>query len=171
MKAIEEETPPPKLSVPLVLLTVTIMTLIAMAVVALLSDTFGAGRHVLDELLSFGAQSEALLLLVAVIVVLLYVLDISYWSGALGRLARRLTYLSLTLVVCVLCISLVRSLPYFPLAVFIFLMPLAGLAIRITALRSHLPATSSLELGASFLIAAIAVLLIVPWLGAQTLDQ
>ena len=96
------EAPPPKLSVPLVLLTVTIMTLIAMAVVALLSDTFGAGRHVLDELLSFGAQSEALLLLVAVIVVLLYVLDISYWSGALGRLARRLTYLSLTVVVCVL---------------------------------------------------------------------
>ena len=162
MKAIEEEAPPPRLSVPLALLTVTIMTLIAMAVVALLSDTFGAGRHVLDELLSFGAQSEALLLLVAIIVVLLYVLDISYWSGALGRLARRLTYLSLTVIVCVLCISLVRSLPYFPLAVFIFLMPLAGLAIRITALRSQTPANVAQTLGAAFVVAAVACLFV--WL-------
>ena len=171
MKAVEEEAPPPKLSIPLVLLTVTIMTLIAMAVVALLSDTFGAGRHVLDELLSFGAQSEALLLLVAIVVVLLYVLDISYWSGALGRLARRLTYLSLTVVVCVLCISLVRSLPYFPLAVFIFLIPLAGLAVRITALRSQTPANVAQTLGAAFVVAAVASLFVwLLWIGGAWTD-
>jgi len=151
---------PPKLSVAWILLSALVMIAISVVVLSVCSDAFTSGGHVLDAFLDFGDTSEPLLGLAAFATCGLYLTDISYWSGAVGRLARRLSCLAMVCLVCILGISMARQMPYFPLALFMLMFPLAGLAIRITALRSHLPATSSLELGAAFLIAAIAVLLI-----------
>ena len=113
------------------------MMALSALVLSICSDAFTSGRHVLDAFLDFGDLSEPLLVLASLATCGLYMLDISYWSGAVGRLARRLSCLAMVCLVCVLGISLARQMPYFPLALFVLLFPLAGLAIRITALRSH----------------------------------
>ena len=69
---------------------------------------------------------------------------------------------------CVLALSLIREQPHLPLTVFIFMLPVAALAIRFTGLRNNNAAGVAWVLGTSFLIAAVVCLLLwVLWVRSQ----
>ena len=87
------------------------------------------------------------------------------YSGTIGALARRIMLLLLALATYAFGLSMVRTHPYFPLTLFIFTLPLAGLALRMTALRRCSAAGASWVLGCAFLFAAFVCLLVwVLWL-------
>ena len=147
-----------------ILLSFSVMTTVSLLVILLFSDTLETGREVVNGLLEYAAvgASTSVFACMCVVALVLYVCDISYWSGAAGALARRVVLLLLALATCAFGLSMVRSHPYFPLTLFIFALPLAGLSLRMTALRRCSAGGSSWVLGTSFLFAAFVCLLV--WL-------
>jgi hypothetical protein len=150
-----------------ILLSFSVMTIVSLLVILLFSDTLETGREVVDGLLEYAAvgASTSVFACMCAVALVLYVCDISYWSGVAGALARSIMLLLLALATCAFGLSMVRSHPYFPLTLFIFALPLAGLSLRMTALRRCSAAGASWVLGSSFLFAAFVCLLVwVLWL-------
>lgn len=133
-----------------IVLSFTVMTGVSLLVIALFSDAFETGREVVNGLLAYAAvgASYSVFAAVCVVALVLYIADISYWEGACGAIARRGMLLLLAMATCAFGLSMVRVLPYFPLTLFILALPLAGLSLRMTALRSSSAAGAAWVLGA-----------------------
>ena len=150
-----------------ILVSFSVMTTVSLLVIVLFSDTVDTGREVVNGLLEYAAAgaSTSVFACMCVVALVLYVCDISYWSGTIGALARRIMLLLLALATYAFGLSMVRTHPYFPLTLFIFTLPLAALSLRMTALRRCSAAGASWVLGCAFLFAAFVCLLVwVLWL-------
>ena len=147
-----------------VIFSFVLLTGVTLSVVTLFSDTFDTGREVVQGLIDYGmlGLSYPVAAIVFLLAVLLYISDASYWQGTCGKMTRRTVLFVLVIAVCALGLSMVREYPYLPLALFIFSLPLAGLSLRMTALRGNSAAGSSWVLGASFLFASFVCLTV--WL-------
>ena len=113
-----------------ILLSISVMTTVSLLVLVLFSDTVDTGREVVNGLLEYAAAgaSTSVFACMCVVALVLYVCDISYWSGTIGALARRIMLLLLALATYAFGLSMVRTHPYFPLTLFIFTLPLASFA-------------------------------------------
>ena len=150
-----------------ILVSISVMTTVSLLVLVLFSDTVDTGREVVNGLLEYAAAgaSTSVFACMCVVALVLYICDISYWSGTIGALARRIMLLLLALATYAFGLSMVRTHPYFPLTLFIFTLPLTGLSLRMTALRRNSAAGASWVLGCAFLFAAFVCLLVwVLWL-------
>ena len=132
-----------------ILLSISVMTTVSLLVLVLFSDTVDTGREVVNGLLEYAAAgaSTSVFACMCVVALVLYVCDISYWSGTVGALARRIMLVLLALATYAFGLSMVRTHPYFPLTLFIFTLPLTGLSLRMTALRRNSAAGASWVLG------------------------
>lgn len=138
---------------------------VTLIIMLLFSDTFDTGRHVIIGLLDFGANSWSVFSATMAIALCVYLLDISYWTGSVGKVSRRVILHLLAAALIALGLSMVRELPYMPLACLLGCLPLAALSLRLTALRNNSAGGASWVLGASFLVAGVACLLLwVLWL-------
>ena len=73
--------------------------------------------------------------LVVVFTLLLYMLDISYWTGACGRLMRRFALAALAITMATFGLACFVKIPYMPLAIFILVLPVGALALRWSIMR------------------------------------
>ena len=135
-------------------LVVVCMLLLNMSVLLLFSDVFETGPHVIKALVDFGGYNSVVLLIVTAMALMLYLADVSYWKGSVGRTLRAVAVVAVLSALCALGMGLVRSSPYLPLAMFIFLLPLAALALEAAFLRGASPASSAWTVGVAFLLSA-----------------
>ena len=80
-----------------ILVSISVMTTVSLLVLVLFSDTVDTGREVVNGLLEYAAAgaSTSVFACMCVVALVLYVCDISYWSGTIGALARRIMLLLL----------------------------------------------------------------------------
>uniref|UniRef100_A0A7S2E4A6 Uncharacterized protein n=1 Tax=Haptolina brevifila TaxID=156173 RepID=A0A7S2E4A6_9EUKA len=143
---------------------------VGMLILAFFSQTFEFGDRVINWLLvdewkpwaTYGSTVGAL--------VLLYLMDISYWEGPKGALARRLCVTG-AIVLCMGSALLSMSrFPILPLCLFLILLPMTALFLRHTLFRPNLSVDVSYVLGINLIVTAFVVLLVwILWLfGAWT---
>lgn len=73
--------------------------------------------------------------LVVTFALLLYMLDISFWTGTFGTLMRRLALAALAVIMTAFGLACFVKIPYMPLAIFILALPVGALALRWSIMR------------------------------------
>ena len=144
-------------------LCLTIMLLIAlvMVVIVCFSDIFETGPSMIAALVEFGGYNGLVFGVIAGFALLLYLLDVSYWSGS-GKILRIICIAGLTAAIILLGMSLISPYPYLPMCLFILLLPAAGLGISSTVLARQTPSGKAWTLGIAYFVASCACLTI--WL-------
>lgn len=106
----------------------------------------------------------------AALLLLLYLLDFSYWKGPFGVLLRRVGVLAIVILVAIGSLLLIDDFPVLPLSVAMLLLPFAALFLRTTLYASNNASDVSCVMGINFVTSALIVLIIwMCWLfGAWT---
>lgn len=86
--------------------------------------------------------------LVVAFALLLYMLDISFWTGNFGTLMRRLALAALAVTMTAFGLACFVKIPYMPLAIFILVLPLGALALRWSIMRESSAYTVARVFGA-----------------------
>ena len=95
-------------------------------------------------------------------ILLLYLLDFSYWKGPLGALLRRLCTGALLVCLAMAGLLSIDDWPMTPLVIAMLLLPFAALFLRTTIFRNNGSSDVSCVIGINFVTAALIVLVI--WL-------
>ena len=139
-------------------LSTAIITGMAFGVVGLFSDVLGAGDNIFKQLSVDSWYSYMSVAGAICTAIFLYVFDVSYWDGELGRYLALLGYVAVASFVGIGAMLSARSYPAYPLAMFILLIPATAFVLRRTLFR-RVHITSVLQLMAfNFCFAAAFVL-------------
>jgi hypothetical protein len=139
----------------------------AIAVMLFFSQAFDLGDDVIGFLLNevSGARYLRAIALYGgafVGILLLYLLDFSYWKGPLGALLRRLCTGALLVCLAMAGLLSIDDWPMTPLVIAMLLLPFAALFLRTTIFRNNGSSDVSCVIGINFVTAALIVLVI--WL-------
>ena len=115
---------------------------IALVVMIFFSQTFEFGGHFLRYLLSSVRDHRywrALAVLGAAVggMLILYLLDFSYWKGHLGATMRRLATLAVIILFAIGGLLSIDDFPVLPLAIALLILPFAALFLRATLYRDN----------------------------------
>jgi len=148
---------------PLVLL---LMTALTMCVLLVFSQLFDTGEVVVQKLIEASDYVNMAFGLVVLFALLLYMLDISFWTGAFGTLMRRLALAALAVSMTAFGLACFVKIPYMPLAIFILVLPVGALALRWSIMREASAYNVARVFGWSFLASSfLSLLLWCVWIG------
>merc|ERR1740130_1803276 len=148
---------------PLVLL---LMTALTMCVLLVFSQLFDTGEVVVQKLIEASDYVNMAFGLVVLFALLLYMLDISFWTGAFGTLMRRFALAALAITMATFGLACFVKIPYMPLAIFILVLPVGALALRWSIMRESSAYSVARVFGWSFLASSLTSLILwCLWIG------
>jgi hypothetical protein len=143
-----------------------------MCVLLVFSQLFDTGAVVARRLIEANSKVYQTLAVVVSFSLLLYLLDISYWTGTFGKFARRFALVSLALVMATFGLTCFVKIPYMPLAIFILALPVGAISLRWSIMRESSAYGVARVFGVSFLVSSLLSLLLwCIWLGGGWEDE
>ena len=141
-------------------LVICLVNVLVFGVMLVFSDVFSTGPAMIKVLVEFGGYNGGIFTAMCGYAVVLYLLDVSYWTGKCGKVLRRTCFLFIILSMLALGVSLVRTYPYLPLCMFILLLPAIVLIMSATLLSNESSSGAAWTLGSSFFSAGFVSLAI-----------
>ena len=144
--------------------SLAVYVLLASGILLCFSTVFTVGDDILHTLSRDPSLKNTIGAAFVLVFLLLYVLDFSYWPGAVGACCRRIGTAVLLLLLVATALVSQAALPYVPLGIGLITLPCVALFMSYTVFRHNKQADVAICLGQTLLLTFLyALILWVLW--------